>query len=141
LSTQLLGFWSLLAFVLNAILFILVGAALPITRLLPLAGVVLIAYVIVLVTRAVPVYVLLGASALRPPAIPWRWRHLTFWAGLRGALSVALALSVAGVAGVDSKVSLIAYGVVLLSLLVQGGMLRPIARALSIEPIAAPVEA
>jgi Na+:H+ antiporter len=140
-GTQLIGFWNLLAFVLNAILFILVGAALPITRLFPLVGVVLLAYLIVLATRAIPVYVLLGASALRPPAIPWRWRHLTFWAGLRGALSVALALSVASVAGVDSKVSLIAYGVVLLSLLIQGGMIRPIARALSIEPAGAPVEA
>jgi CPA1 family monovalent cation:H+ antiporter len=137
-GTQLLGFWSLLAFVLNAILFILVGAALPITHLAPLAGVVVLAYVIVLVTRAVPVYLLLSASALVPPAIPWSWRHLTFWAGLRGALSVALALSVAGVAGVDSSVSLIAYGVVLLSLLVQGGLIAPVARALKIE--AAPIE-
>jgi CPA1 family monovalent cation:H+ antiporter len=139
-GTQLLGFWNLLAFVLNAILFILVGAALPITHLVPLAGVVVLAYVIVLVTRAVPVYLLLSISALVPPAIPWSWRHLTFWAGLRGALSVALALSVAGVAGVDSSVSLIAYGVVLLSLLVQGGLIAPVARALSIETAPVKVE-
>jgi CPA1 family monovalent cation:H+ antiporter len=140
-GTQLLGFWNLLAFVLNAILFLLVGAALPITRLLPLAGVVVLAYLIVLLTRAVPVYSLLGASALRPPAIPWSWRHLTFWAGLRGALSVALALSVAGVAGVDSTVSLIAYGVVLLSLLVQGSLITPVARGLRIETAPAAVDA
>jgi hypothetical protein len=50
---QLLGFWNLLAFVLNAMLFILVGAALPATALLPVAGLVLIAYVIMLVVRAV----------------------------------------------------------------------------------------
>jgi CPA1 family monovalent cation:H+ antiporter len=139
-GTQLLGFWNLLAFVLNAILFILVGAALPITHLAPLAGVVVLAYVIVLVTRAAPVYLLLSISALVPPAIPWSWRHLTFWAGLRGALSVALALSVAGVAGVDSSVSLVAYGVVLLSLLVQGGLIAPVARALSIETAQVKVE-
>lgn len=130
---QLLGFWGLLAFVLNAILFLLVGAALPITKVLPVAGVVVLAYLIMLITRAVPVYALLGASALRPPAIPWRWRHMTFWAGLRGAISVALALSVAAVSGVDSTVSLIAYGVVLLSLLVQGGLITPVARGLRIE--------
>jgi CPA1 family monovalent cation:H+ antiporter len=81
----------------------------------------------------VPVYGLLTASAWRPPAIPWAWRHLTFWAGLRGALSVALALSVAGVAGVDSRVSAVAYGVVLLSLLVQGGLIAPVTRALNVE--------
>lgn len=135
-GTQLLGFWGLLAFVLNAILFLLVGAALPITKVLPVAGVVVLAYLIMLITRAVPVYALLGASALRPPAIPWRWRHMTFWAGLRGAISVALALSVANLSGVDSAVSLIAYGVVLLSLLVQGGLITPVARGLRIESTA-----
>jgi CPA1 family monovalent cation:H+ antiporter len=130
---QLLGFWNLLAFVLNAMLFILVGAALPAWKLLPVAGLVLLTFVIMLLMRAVPVYALLGISALRSAPIPWAWRHLTFWAGLRGALSVALALSVAEVVGVDSRVSAVAYGVVLLSLLVQGALTAPITRALRIE--------
>jgi CPA1 family monovalent cation:H+ antiporter len=132
-GTQLLGFWSLLAFILNAILFILVGAALPASKLLPVAGLVLAAFVIMLVTRAVPVYGLLGALDWRARAIPWRWRHLTFWAGLRGALSVALALSVADLTQVDKRVSIVAYGVVLLSLLIQGGLIAPAARVLRIE--------
>jgi CPA1 family monovalent cation:H+ antiporter len=132
---QLLGFWSLLAFVLNAVLFILVGAALPAWRLIPVLGFVVVVFLIMLVTRAVPVYGLLGASALRPPPIPWSWRHLTFWAGLRGALSVALALSVADVPGVDSRVSVVAYGVVLLSLLIQGGLVTPVTRLLRIETV------
>ena len=131
---QLLGFWNLLAFILNAMLFILVGAALPAWRLVPVAGMILVVFVIMLVTRAVPVYGLLGVAAFRPPPIPWGWRHVTFWAGLRGALSVALALSVAEVAGVDSRVSLIAYGVVLVSLLVQGGLMTPITRAAVDQP-------
>jgi CPA1 family monovalent cation:H+ antiporter len=130
---QLLGFWNLLAFVLNAVLFILVGAALPAWRLLPVAGLVVAVFLIMVLTRAVPVYGLLWLSATRPPPIPWAWRHLTFWAGLRGALSVALALSVAGLSGIDSRVSVIAYGVVLLSLLVQGSLTAPITRALEIE--------
>jgi CPA1 family monovalent cation:H+ antiporter len=130
---QLLGFWSLLAFVLNAMLFILVGAALPAWTLLPVAWLVLAAFAIMLLTRAVPVYALLALAAIRGPSIPWRWRHVTFWAGLRGALSVALALSVAGLNHVDSRVSAVAYGVVLLSLLVQGALLTPIVRGLRME--------
>ena len=130
---QLLGFWNLLAFVLNAMLFILVGAALPAWQLVPVLGFIVVVFLIMLVTRSIPVYGLLGVSAIRPPPIPWAWRHLTFWAGLRGALSVALALSVANVAGVDSRVALIAYGVVLLSLLIQGGLVVPITHALRIE--------
>ena len=130
---QLLGFWSLLAFVLNAMLFIIVGAAMPAWTLLPVAWLVLAAFLVMLVTRAVPVYGLLALSEYRGPPIPWRWRHVTFWAGLRGALSVALALSVAGLNGVDSRVSVVAYGVVLLSLLVQGALLTPVMRGLRIE--------
>lgn len=132
-GTQLLGFWNLLAFVLNAILFILVGAALPASKLLPVAGLVAATYVIMLITRAIPVYGLLGAIDWRARSISWRWRHLTFWAGLRGALSVALALSVADLTQVDKRVSIVAYGVVLLSLLVQGGLMTPVARALSLK--------
>lgn len=133
---QLLGFWNLLAFVLNAMLFILVGAALPATTLLPVAGLVLIAFLIMLVTRAVPVYGLMGLADFRGVSIPWAWRHVTFWAGLRGALPVALALSVAGLSGVDSRVSVVAYGVVLLSLLVQGGLFAPVMRSLKLEAAA-----
>jgi len=47
---------------------------------------------------------------------------------------VALALTVASTAGVDSRVSVIAYGVVLLSLLLQGGLMGPLMHALKIEP-------
>ena len=130
---QLLGFWSLLAFVLNAMLFIIVGAALPAWTLLPVAWLVLASFLIMLITRAVPVYGLLAVAAYRGPPLPWRWRHVTFWAGLRGALSVALALSVAGLNGVDSRVSVVAYGVVLLSLLVQGALMAPAMRGLKIE--------
>jgi monovalent cation:H+ antiporter, CPA1 family len=131
-GAQLLGFWNVLAFVLNAMLFILVGAALPATTLLPVAGLVVVAFVIMVMTRAIPVYGLLALADLRARTIPWPWRHVTFWAGLRGALSVALALSVAGANGVDSRVSVVAYGVVLLSLLVQGGLMAPVSHALKI---------
>ena len=133
---QLLGFWNLLAFVLNAMLFILVGAALPAWQLVPVAGLVIATFVIMLVARALPVYSLLAIAASRPPPIPWPWRHLTWWAGLRGALAVALALSVAATPGVDSRVSVVAYGVVLLSLFVQGGLIVPVTRALRVEPAA-----
>jgi CPA1 family monovalent cation:H+ antiporter len=131
-GAQLLGFWNVLAFVFNAMLFILVGAALPATTLVPVAGLVVATFLIMLVTRAVPVYGLLALADLRARTIPWAWRHATFWAGLRGALSVALALSVAGTARVDSRVSVVAYGVVLLSLLVQGGLMAPVSHALKI---------
>jgi NhaP-type Na+/H+ or K+/H+ antiporter len=53
---------------------------------------------------------------------------------MRGALSVALALVVAETPGIDPRVSTIAYGMVVLSLLIQGGLISPLARALRLTP-------
>ena len=132
-GTQLHGFWRLLAFVLNAILFLLVGLALPTSRLLAVAGLVLGGYLIMSAARAVAVYGVLGAIDLRASSIPWRWRHMTVWGGLRGALAVALALSVASYPQIPAQVSVIAYGMVVLSLLVQGGLLLPVAGLLGLR--------
>jgi len=132
-GTQLHGFWNLLAFILNAILFLMVGIALPAHRLLSVAGLALGAYVIMLAARALPVYGLLGLADIRGSRIPWSWRHMTFWGGMRGALSVALALSVAAYPQVNPQVSVIAYGMVVLSLIVQGGLLLPVADLLRLR--------
>ena len=132
-GTQLHGFWSLLAFVLNAVLFLVVGIALPTRHLLAIGGLVLVAYLIMLVARVIPVYGLLAVADHRATSIPWRWRHMTLWGGLRGALSVALALSVAGHPSVDPNVALLAYGMVVLSLVVQGGLLVPVAEVLRLR--------
>lgn len=132
-GTQLRGFWNLLAFVLNAILFLMVGLALPTQRLIAIAGLALGAYVIMFAARIIPVYGLLGLADPRARSIPWRWRHMTLWGGLRGALSIALALSVAAYPGVDSRVAVLAYGMVVLSLIVQGSLLLPVAELLRLR--------
>lgn len=130
--TQLLGFWNLLAFVLNAILFLLIGVAVPSGKLIQAGGVVIGAYIIMFAARALPVYGLLSLAGMREK-IPWSWRHMTFWGGLRGALSVALALSIVGYKQIDAQVPVVAYGIVVLSLLVQGGLLLPVARFLGLS--------
>ncbi len=132
-TTQLRGFWSLLAFVLNAILFLVVGIALPTSQLLAVAGLALGAYVIMLAARIVPVYGLLAVADPRARSIPWRWRHMILWGGLRGGLAVALALSVRDHPGVAPSVSVLAYGMVVLSLVVQGGLLLPVADLLKLR--------
>jgi CPA1 family monovalent cation:H+ antiporter len=132
-GTQLLGFWGLLAFVLNAVLFVLVGSRLPtidLIRVLPLAAGL---YAAMVVVRAIPVYGLLAISDPRGRNIRPSWRMLTFWGGMRGALSVALALVVAETPGIDQRVSTLAYGMVVLSLLIQGGVMGPLARALGLS--------
>jgi len=134
-GTQLHGFWGLLAFVLNAVLFLMVGLAVPTQRLVAVGGLVLAAYVIMLAARVIPVYGLLSLADPRGRSIPWRWRHMTLWGGLRGALSVALALSVAEMPGVNPLVSVLAYGMVVLSLVVQGGLMVPVANLLRLRAV------
>jgi NhaP-type Na+/H+ or K+/H+ antiporter len=53
--------------------------------------------------------------------------------GVRGAISVALALAAAGRPGVDSSVPVIAYGIVVLSLIFQGSMIRPVVGLLGLK--------
>ena len=123
-------FWAAFGFVLNAVLFFLVGEELPDRDVVAAGSLVLAAFAVMFMSRAAPVYLLLGIADPMVRRLPWRWRHLAFWGGLRGALSIALALAVAGTPGVDPRIPTIAYGAVVLSLLVQGGLLELVFRGL-----------
>jgi CPA1 family monovalent cation:H+ antiporter len=113
--------WARLAIVLNTVLFILIGLGLPAAQVLALWVTVLVGYGILLGARLVPVYLLSFG-------IPHRWRQLLWWGGVRGALSVVLALVAAAEPRVGRSVPVVAYGIVALSLLLQGTLVRPVAR-------------
>jgi CPA1 family monovalent cation:H+ antiporter len=84
------------------------------------------AVVAILLARALVVYVLLGGAARiagrggRSLVLPLGWLHVMFWAGLRGAVSVALVLSLPDDLPDRALIGAIAFGVVLFTLLVQG---------------------
>ncbi|HEV7811135.1 MAG TPA: cation:proton antiporter [Candidatus Limnocylindrales bacterium] len=127
--------WGLVAFLLTAGVFLLVGVSIPASSLASAAGPILAGIAAILLARAIVVYGLLGGasravarlSIRRAPScatgdapIPVAWLHVLFWAGLRGAVSVALALSLPH--GLPNRELLqgITFGVVLFTLLVQG---------------------
>jgi monovalent cation:H+ antiporter, CPA1 family len=110
--------WARLVLLLSVVLFTLIGVGLPAYNVLGMAIPILLGFAILVGSRAVPVY-LLGFG------IPARWRQLMWWGGVRGAISVALALAATGQAGVDASVPVIAYGIVVLSLILQGSVIRP----------------
>jgi monovalent cation:H+ antiporter, CPA1 family len=117
--------WEFIAFLLTALIFLLIGLAIDLQVLLsdlvPIAWAVLA----ILSARALVVYVLLGGTA-RVVArgdrsiVPLGWLHILFWAGLRGAVSVALVLSLPADLPNRGLIAAIVYGVVLFTLLVQG---------------------
>lgn len=121
-------FWSVLAFVLNALLFLLIGSALPLRDVLHESGGVLATFGIALGARLVAVHAILAVLDPRARRFPLRWRTVIVWGGMRGALSVALALVLAERGGAAHHVALLAYGAVLLSILLQGGTVRLLAR-------------
>jgi monovalent cation:H+ antiporter, CPA1 family len=118
--------WEFLAYLLTAVVFLVVGLAIPPGRLLD--SIVPIAWAVVgaLVGRAVIVYGLVGGlSRLAPlPGVAAHlsigWLNVLFWSGLRGAVAVAMALSLPASVPQRDVLQAIVFGVVLFTLLVQG---------------------
>ncbi|HSS36016.1 MAG TPA: cation:proton antiporter, partial [Patescibacteria group bacterium] len=91
--------WEFLAYLLTALVFLLVGLAFPIVKLVDSLGWIAVGVIGALLGRALVVYVLLGGVARFLPVagarggLPVGWLHVLFWAGLRGAVAVAMALA------------------------------------------------
>jgi CPA1 family monovalent cation:H+ antiporter len=112
-------FWELIDEVLNAILFILIGLEIVVISVAaPHVILGLIAILAVLIGRALSVGVPSALMGLRKPYERGTIALLT-WGGLRGGLSIAMALSLP--AGTQKDIILpVTYIVVLFSILVQG---------------------
>ncbi len=112
-----LNFWEYVAFLANSVVFLLIGLDIDLPGLAASLRLILWAIAAVLVSRAIGIY---GLSRLGPD-IPRSWRHVMFWGGLRGAIALALALSLPVELGEPRQtLILMTFGVVLFTLLVQG---------------------
>jgi monovalent cation:H+ antiporter, CPA1 family len=119
--------WTLVDEVLNSVLFLLIGLEVLVLRFEVSA--------IILAAAAVPIVLAARAIAVAMPLLLVRWtdlfsaRNLPFltWAGVRGGISVALALSLPEV---PDKPAILAatYAVVLFTIIVQGSTLGIVAR-------------
>lgn len=105
----LTDFWGFVVFVINSIIFLLIGIDTQLS-VFQYCGEIAVAVLAVLLARALVVY----PTLIR---FPKEWKFVVFWGGLRGAIPVALALSL------ESNRELlgsIVFGVVLFSLVFQG---------------------
>ncbi|MFQ5408072.1 MAG: cation:proton antiporter [Anaerolineales bacterium] len=129
-STRLIlfRFWDHAAFLANSLIFLLIGLTIHLPALVGAWRAIVWAIVAVLVSRAVIVYSLGWIGR-----ISWRWRHVIVWGGLRGAISLALVLSLPLTLGPEREVlRLMAFGVVVFTLLVQATTIRGFARRLQL---------
>ena len=143
-TTRLQGFamWELLVFLMNAILFTLIGLQLPVVlesyhadwvgyAAAVCAAVVLTRLVwgqtIVFVIRAID-----RRESQRARRTTWRARAVVGWAGMRGAVSLAAALALPGAFEQRDLLIFITFAVILFTLVVQGLTLPPLIRRLGV---------
>jgi len=125
--TVLFSFWEYAAFLANSLVFLLIGLDVNVSGLTAAWQPALWAIGGVLIARLIVVYGLSWIGNRWAEPVPLRWQHVLTWGGLRGAISLALALSLPETLGADRELlRAMAFGVVLFTLLVQATTMRPL---------------
>jgi CPA1 family monovalent cation:H+ antiporter len=137
-------FWRMLAFLANALIFLLIGVQFhPFARLLFVGtgfttwlvalsaiGVVLLSRFVLVLILTLRAWLTLSGRARRATGelikqpLPRAWQFLVFWSGLRGALSLALVLALPISVPAREILIISTFAVVFFTLLVQGLSLR-----------------
>ncbi len=114
-------FWDFLAFFVNSIVFLLIGDQINFSSLKNNFDLIVVAIAAILVTRAIVIFGLGNISNLFSQAkTNLREQTVLWWGGLRGSVSIAVALSVPVVLTGRQEIIDTVFGVVLFTLLVQG---------------------
>ena len=131
--------WEFVAFVLTALVFLLIGLSSSFSDLGRAAGPIVWGIVAIFAGRIVVVYGGLGGLRLLAQRLPTRhdrsewaqmgempigWLHVVFWSGLRGAVAFALALALPLDVPDRDLLQSTVFGIVLFTLLVQGSSAR-----------------
>ena len=141
------AFWEILTFLINALLFALVGLQLHgiLDRLggrstSSLIADAAIVSVVVIVTRIlwIPVVAylprwLFRSIRERDPYPPWQWPVVISWAGIRGAVSLAAALALPTNFPARDLIVFLTFAVILVTLVGQGLTLPLLIRVLHVE--------
>lgn len=126
-------FWEFLAFFINSLVFLLVGDQIHFDSLIDNLGLIALTIVGMLVSRAIAIYGLgLLSNKLGNLELPIAEKTILWWGGLRGTVSIALALSIPINLPERDKVIAIVFGAVLFTLLVQGLTIQPLLKALNL---------
>ncbi|MGP4074986.1 cation:proton antiporter [Halobacillus sp. K22] len=127
-KTNINTFWDVITLLANSLIFLMVGIEI---RNIDFTGqwmLILSAILIVLAGRTIALYISTGWIK----DLNAKERILINWGGLRGSLSIALALSLPQDFGGREEVLLFTFCVVLFSLIVQGLTLKPLIQRLGI---------
>jgi CPA1 family monovalent cation:H+ antiporter len=127
----LLSLWEFIAFLANSLVFLLIGIAVAgIEFGAATVALLLVVNLLVLAARAAAVYPLCLLFRRTRRAVEPREQHVLWWGGLRGALGLALALSLPASFAMRDQILLAAFGVVVFSVVVQGVTMPLLLRSL-----------
>ena len=131
----ILGFWDFAAFLANSVVFPLIGVS---VATMPFQSygmaVLLISVFVVLLGRGLTVYPLSLFFLRSRWAVSLREQHILWWGGLRGALALALALSIPPTLPLRDEIVVVTFGVVAFSIVVQGLTMPLLLRRLGFVP-------
>lgn len=127
------SFWEYLSFVINSIIFLLIGLEVRVTEILHSWQATLLAIGAVLVGRAIAVYIVAPINNIFSEKISRRWQHVLVWGGMHGALSLALALSLDQSFPYRSQILTMTFGAVAFTIIVQGLTIKPLLRLLGVS--------
>ncbi len=117
--------WDLIGHIANALVFIIMGATITLSMFEERWLAMLIAIGAVLIARAVSTYGSLSLLGLfQKDPVDLRYQTVMVWGGLRGAVALALALSLPVSLDYWWTIQSIAFGVVLFSLFIQAPTIR-----------------
>jgi CPA1 family monovalent cation:H+ antiporter len=129
-----LAFWDFAAFLMNSLVFLLIGLAVAGMSLVKLGPRPMLAVIgLVLLGRALTVYPICLGFRWSRMAVPLGVQHVLWWGGLRGALGLALALSLPAGMPRHDDILVATFGVVVFSVVVQGLTMAPLIRVLRLR--------
>jgi len=132
--TYLEHFWEYVAFVATALIFLLVGREIHLPALWESAGLVVTVILAMLVSRAVVVYGLMPLvnRLSREQPVGLRFQTVIYWGGLRGAIALAMVMSLPDSFAYKEVFVSVVIGAVLFTLLVQGLTIEPLVHRLGL---------
>ncbi|EGW40460.1 sodium:proton antiporter [Desulfosporosinus sp. OT] len=108
-------FWDTIAFIGNSLIFYLVGLEIQQISINQYWGYIIIAIGVAIISRSIAVYLSTMGTKL-----PTSWKHILNWGGLKGSLSIALAMSLPSNFPQREAIVGLIFGVVFFSLVGQG---------------------
>lgn len=116
----ILDFWEFIAFLANSLIFLLIGLRVAAISFPVLGAVTILVILLVILSRALAVYPLCLPLSRSKWAIPLRHQHILWWGGLRGALGIALSLSLPDSLAFHDEIVTATFAVVVFSVVIQG---------------------